>query len=95
MKLNPKALYQEGEEEIIDSKDLEAHLLDKDQVVFDARTQALLDKLERDNFTRADKEMSPEERLLVEAEMGRVQGTNVDEYLAEMKEAGIPDEIIN
>jgi hypothetical protein len=47
--------------------------------VFDARTQALLDKLERENFKRADKEMTPEERVLVEAEMGKLDGASVEQ----------------
>ena len=46
-------------------------MLDKEQFVFDAKTEALLDKLERENFKRVREETEgdEDERRLVEAEI--------------------------
>ena len=56
---------------MFDSKELEGRLLDKEQFVFDAKTEALLDKLERENFKRVREETEgdEDERRLVEAEI--------------------------
>jgi hypothetical protein len=70
LNINPKAFMQEGEQELIRSAELEQHIIDRDHFKYDSKTDALLSKLERENFKKAnDKELTSEEKLLVEMEL--------------------------
>ena len=93
MSIDPKGVMAEGEESIIDVKDLEPHMVDRDHFRFDSKTQALLDRLDADNFKKSIRStLSQEEKLLLDMEAQ--ERDSLSQLLDEMKSEGIPLDLI-
>ena len=93
LKLNPQSIMKEGEEEIIDVKNLEQHLIDREHFKFDSKIQTLLNKLEAENFKKSVRSsLTTEEKHLLEVESKEEEA--LLNMLTELKAEGIPEDLI-